>query len=98
MKNDILVVRKDHIVNRIRCKKKNLTKTNNCEDCLFFLVNTSSAIMLLFWGKNVKFHFIMQIQLIYWLRYPIYISYVILYETHNHIAGKPTLKCDKTLR
>ena len=34
MKNDILVVRKDHIVNRIRCKEKKSDK-NNREDCLF---------------------------------------------------------------
>ena len=55
MKNDILVVRKDHIVNRIRCKEKNSDKKQSGR--LFISsVNTSPTIMLLLYiNKSINF-------------------------------------------
>ena len=57
MKNDILVVRKDHIVNRIRCKEK---KSDKKQSGRLFIssVNTSPTIMLLLYVKAlISFHF-----------------------------------------
>ena len=58
MKNDILVVRKDHIVNRIRCKEKKPDKKQSGR--LFISsVNTSPTIMLLLYVKTlISFNFL----------------------------------------